>query len=278
MCESDVLSETGQCSNVTGITNNAVMDLPILVQAARLIQSSIGPIIGIFNQYASIGDGKSVHSCAQLQSFGTLIDDVAIACGGTQRIATPEGYIVHLSIRDGLAYMVMGPPSANDLERYPHVIFTSDDAWDPLLLDNEHALAPNVYHVDYSHGFQDHRINDFGEVIFDHQAHVEYCSVHRHDPHFKAMRPFLGWVNLERVKKTFENTTQWIVLRFACRFVITSRVAFLPQMFLACTKLLQRILSSRMFQLMMTVFSVMEALQWSKSSAAKTASLLVAIR
>jgi hypothetical protein len=48
LCGSDVLilSETGQRCDVTGITNNAVTDLPI-VQAAGLIQSSIGPVIGI---------------------------------------------------------------------------------------------------------------------------------------------------------------------------------------------------------------------------------------
>jgi hypothetical protein len=80
----------------------------------------------------------------------------------------------------------------------------------------EHSLAPDVYHVDYTHGFQDHRIYDFGEVIFDHQARVEHCSVHAHeasvhcyDPHYEAMRPLLGWVNLDCVKKTFENTIQW---------------------------------------------------------------------
>jgi hypothetical protein len=84
LCGSDllILSETGQRCNVTGITNNAVTDLTI-VQADDLIQSSIGPIIGIFHQYASIGNGKSVHSFAQLRSFGTLIDDVPLACGGT---------------------------------------------------------------------------------------------------------------------------------------------------------------------------------------------------
>ncbi len=111
-----------------------------------------------------------MHSCAQLQSFGTLIDDVPIACGGTQRIVTPEGYIVTLSVCDGLAYMDMSPPSADDLERYPHVIFTSDYAWDLSLLDCEHSLAPDVYHVDYTHDFQDHRVYDIGEVIFDHQS------------------------------------------------------------------------------------------------------------
>jgi hypothetical protein len=69
-CNTLVLSETGQRCDVTGITNNAVNNLPI-VQTAAVIQSSIGPIIGIFNQYPSIGEGKSVHSCAQLRSFGT---------------------------------------------------------------------------------------------------------------------------------------------------------------------------------------------------------------
>ena len=96
------------------------------------------------------------------------------------------------------------------------MIFTSDNAWDPLLLDCEHSFAPDVYHVDYTHGFQTHRVNDVGEAIFGHQARVEYCSVHAHeasvhryDPHYEAMRPFLGWVNLDCVEKTFENTMQW---------------------------------------------------------------------
>jgi hypothetical protein len=82
------------------------------------------------------------------------MSDVPIACGRTQHIVTLEGYIVPLSIRDGLAYMDMIPPSADDLERYPHVIFTSDNAWDPLLFECEHSLAPDVYHVDYTHCFQ----------------------------------------------------------------------------------------------------------------------------
>jgi hypothetical protein len=135
-----------------------------------------------------------VHSCAQLRSFGTLIDDVPIACGGTQRLVTTEGYIVPVSIREGLAYMDMSPPSAEDLNQYPHVMFTSDDAWDPSLpLDHEHSLD-DEYHVDDDHGFRDHRVNDFGEVVFDHQAGVDYCSlraheasVHRHDPHYEAI-------------------------------------------------------------------------------------------
>jgi hypothetical protein len=182
LCGSDVLilSETGQRCDVTGITNNAVTDLPI-VQAAGLIQSSIGPIFGIFNQYASTGDGKFVHSCAQLQNFGALIDDVPIACGGTQRIVTPEGHIVPLSICDGLAYKDMSPPSAGDLERYPHVIFTSKTT-----LGIHCSLTVNILWLQMSIMLITpivfrHLVNDFKEVIFDHQARVEYCSVHAHE-------------------------------------------------------------------------------------------------
>jgi hypothetical protein len=52
-----------------------------------------------------------------------------------------------------------------------------DDTWDPLLLVHAHALAQDVYHVFYyTHGFQPHQINDFGEVIFDHQAHVDQAG------------------------------------------------------------------------------------------------------
>jgi hypothetical protein len=122
-----------------------------------------------------------------------LIDDVPIACGSTQRLVITEGYTVPVSIREGLAYMDMSPPSVEDLNQYPHVMFTSDDACDPSLLDHEHSLD-DKYHVDDDHGFRDHRVNDVGAVVFDHQARVDYCSLHaheasahRHDPHYEAI-------------------------------------------------------------------------------------------
>jgi hypothetical protein len=215
LCGSDelILQETGQRCNVTGITKNAVNDLPI-VQAAGLIESSIGPIIDIFHQYPSIGDGKTVHLCAHLRSFGTLIDDVPISCVGKQCLVTAEGYIVPLSIHDGLAYMYMSSPTSSEIEHYTLVMFISDAVWDPSHLDHEHTLDHLPY-VDNTHGFHDTLVNDFWEVVLDYQDSVEYCSlrthkasIHHHNPQFKAMRPCLGRVSLERVKKTFENTTQ----------------------------------------------------------------------
>src|SRR6476620_714702 len=65
-------------------------------------------------------------------------------------------------------------------------------------------------------------MDNHGNAIFEHhQANVEVCvstvtrvvnnsrSTLRQPPNFQALRPFLGWSSLERVKKTLENTTQF---------------------------------------------------------------------
>ena len=42
-----------------------------------------------------------------------------------------------LQFREGLAHFHMTPPTDEDLDLYPHVILTSDNDWNPTLLDNE---------------------------------------------------------------------------------------------------------------------------------------------
>ena len=44
--------------------------------------------------------------------------------GGRQSIITPDGYVIPLAVRHGLAYMDMYPPSDHDLDSFPHVVFT----------------------------------------------------------------------------------------------------------------------------------------------------------
>ena len=57
--------------------------------------------------------------------------------GGKQIITTVDGYKLPLSIRQGLAYLRMRPPSDSELMNLPHVILTSDKEWDPSKLDLE---------------------------------------------------------------------------------------------------------------------------------------------
>ena len=43
-----------------------------------------------------------------------------------QRVVTPNGRIIQLHIRNGLAYMDMCPPTEDEYETYDHVVLTSD--------------------------------------------------------------------------------------------------------------------------------------------------------
>ena len=106
---------------------------------AALITTNKGPIIGIFNQYANYGKGLTVHSVNQLKQFGILIDDTPRCLhGGKQGLETPNGYFIHINIRNGLPYIDMSLPSDTDMDLYPHDIFTSDLPCSPQILDSEY--------------------------------------------------------------------------------------------------------------------------------------------
>ena len=87
-----------------------------------LIEANKGPVIGMFNQYAHSGEGKTIHSVIQMESFGIIVNDrpKELRADG-QKIVTPDGFEINLHIRDGLAYMDMKKPSQDDLERFPHL-------------------------------------------------------------------------------------------------------------------------------------------------------------
>ena len=132
-----VVSETYAKADVTGIADSEIGDLPICT-VAGVIDTTTGPIVGIFNQYAYYGKGNTIHSVNQLLDFGIDVNDRPLKCtNGRQTIVTPEGYTIPLAIRNGLAYMDMHAPSDKEFDSLPHVIFTSDVVWDPSSLDHE---------------------------------------------------------------------------------------------------------------------------------------------
>jgi hypothetical protein len=61
-------------------------------------------------------------------------------CNGKQRLQTPEGYFIPISIRNGLLYIDMYTPSDKELDSYPHVHFTSDMPWNTQVLDDEYNV------------------------------------------------------------------------------------------------------------------------------------------
>ena len=122
-----VIYKTQRKINIQGIDNHEVTGLDVAT-AATLLNTSQGKAIGIFNKYAYLGKGSSIHSSGQLEWFKTNVDEKSVKVGGTQLITTLDGYSVPLLIKDGLAYATsLGRPTDQDMDTYPHVFFTSPD-------------------------------------------------------------------------------------------------------------------------------------------------------
>ena len=75
-----------------------------MVNAAALLDTQKGPIIGLFHEYAHLGKGKSIHATGQMEWFNCIVDDRSKVVGGDQRIETSDGYVIPLSIESGLVY------------------------------------------------------------------------------------------------------------------------------------------------------------------------------
>ena len=123
--------------NIQGIDNHEVTGLDV-VTAATLLNTPQGKAIGIFNEYAYLWKGSSIHSSSQLEWFQTNVDETSVKVGGTQLITTLDGYSVPLLIKDGLAYATsLGRPTDQDMDTYPHVFITSPDEWDPCQVPDQ---------------------------------------------------------------------------------------------------------------------------------------------
>ena len=227
-----VIYKTHRKINISGIDKHEVTGLDV-VTAATLLNTSLGKVIGIFNEYAYLGKGSSIHSSGQLEWFKTLVDEKSIKVGGTQLITTLDGYSVPLLIRDGLAYATsLGKPTDQDMDTYPHVFFTSPDEWDPSVLDHD---PPHLDGLDPSQVSDQH----FGDPMFDaygdfneriianlkilldappgdcgsYTAISSVSKVHLHqsspqEPDWDALRPFFAWTSPSSIKDTFNVTTR----------------------------------------------------------------------
>ena len=98
-----VIHKTHHKINIQGIDNHEVTGIDV-VTAATLLNTPQGKVIGIFNEYAYLWKGSSIHSSGQLEWFQTNVDETSVKVGGTQLITTLDGYSVPLLIKDGLAY------------------------------------------------------------------------------------------------------------------------------------------------------------------------------
>jgi hypothetical protein len=133
-----VIHRTNRKVDVEGIDNHQVTDIDIGT-VGGVTDSNKGPIIVVGHQYALYGKGSTIHSPAQMESYGLDVNDKSIhVSGGLQRITTPDGYVIPLKIVNGLPrFPSMRPFTDDEWEELPHVFLTRNKEWDPSIMDHD---------------------------------------------------------------------------------------------------------------------------------------------
>ena len=132
---------------------------------------------------------------------------------------------------------ILGKPTDKDLERYPAVHPTGPHEWDPSVLDYTHPSAdgepPWSNDSDERSAF-DPNFDEFGDytqrviqtlsILDDSSSTLTPCptfmanqhefrtyqhAVNHEPPDYEKFRPYFGWVNVDTVQKTMEQSTQW---------------------------------------------------------------------
>jgi len=219
------------------------------VTAGGVIKTQHGPAIAILHQYAYTGQGKTIHFSGQLEWYKNDVNDKSIkVAGGLQCILTNDGYVIPISIRDGLPYVALHPFTDEEWDSLLHVILTGDADWDPSVLDldldeNEAwfdaitDLPPDKppsafdefgdYHkrvvmqshdVLYSWDASQHITN---ACIMVHTYHAQLLDlshppapdpaheINKWAPNCQALMPMFGWLPADVIMLTFEVTTQY---------------------------------------------------------------------
>ena len=232
-----ILSRSSRKCTVTGIDSHELQGLDV-VQCAALVQTNHGIVNLIMNEYACYGKGHTIHSSGQIEWFKNSVDDRSVQVGGKQRICTIDGYAMPLTCRGGLMYLsILGKPTDKDFERYPAVHLTGPHEWDPSVLDYTHPSGdgepPWSNDPDERSTF-DPNFDEFGDytqraiqtlsILDDSSSTLTPCPTfmaNQHDfrtyqhavnheaPDYEKFRPYFGWVNVDTVQKTMEQSTQW---------------------------------------------------------------------
>ena len=73
-----IIATTDRSVDVQGVSNHQVTDIPI-VTCGAVVNTHRGDAILIMNQYARVRNGKTIHSCVQLEAHKHNVDDKSIA-------------------------------------------------------------------------------------------------------------------------------------------------------------------------------------------------------
>ena len=212
-----VIHKTHHKINISGIDKHEVTGLGV-VTAATLLNTSLGKVIGIFNEYAYLWKGSSIHSSGHLEWLQTNVDETSIKVGGTQLITTLDGYSVPLLIKDGLAYATsLGRSTDQDMDTYPHDFITSPDEWDPNQVPDQPFGDPMF---DAYGDFNQPIISNLNTLLdappgdcgsYTDISTVFTANLHQsspQEPDWNTQCPFLAWTSPSSIKDNFNVTTR----------------------------------------------------------------------
>jgi hypothetical protein len=131
-----VIFRTQRTVDIRGIDNHQVTNIDIGT-VGGVITTQKGSVIAIFQQYALLGKGHSIHSPCQLEWYKNDVNDKSILVGGLQRIKTLDGYVIPLAIKDGLPRLDIRPYTDKEWDVLPHVFLTAENEWDPSVMDHD---------------------------------------------------------------------------------------------------------------------------------------------
>jgi hypothetical protein len=111
-----VIFRTNRTVDIEGIDNHLINDIGIGISGG-VVNTQKGPVIAIMHQYAFLGKGASIHSPSQLEWYKRDVNDKLLhVLGGLQRPTNLDGYLIPLTIKDGLALLDIWPHTDHEYE------------------------------------------------------------------------------------------------------------------------------------------------------------------
>ena len=98
--------------DIVGCTDQVHMtDMPVGTYHSIITSYSGQEVIGVFHNFVGYGEGKSILSKSQCESYGLRIDDISHKFGGSHSIMTPDDYVFKLKYTYGLIWLPMRMPT-----------------------------------------------------------------------------------------------------------------------------------------------------------------------
>jgi hypothetical protein len=216
-------------------------------------------LIGLHESPYLENNTTSLLSTGQAREHGVWVDDLSNRHGGRQMIMANDidgnAYTFPMESRSGLLEIQLSHPSDEDINSLPIIWLTSDEPWDPTVLDNDESIkiippfddfievSSNMADLVEANCFMKHvaQQNDLvqafayatGILFIGNTLYRVMNSFFSGDtkvkivtPDYNKYRPLLGWLPLDTVRRTFEATTQLakeLPMRFPLRRHIKSR-------------------------------------------------------